>query len=376
MLAPVVAQEVGRRLRDLALVGAVPALLLGGPRDQVLLLHDAAHGPLADRLAVLHVGVDPRVYAPVAVGAAAGLERLDHGLAGGRVLLGLAPGLGAPRVLVAALGHAHHGQDLAEFPPGPKRRHHRRLLRVGQQPRFGARVFFYYLEGRLPHFELQLHLPELHLRLSQHVLQHLDVVGQVVVFLAHGDAFLLGVPAIIPHNLPAPNVGRRPRHAVPFRDLRGWPRSRLQLGHDLHLLLHGNGVPLRVRAPVLALPRGDLVYPVAEHLAALGVAKRPHRPCQALAVLEVVLDGAPPHPCGVSRVGGELAYRHLAGIPVLVPPVAQARPRRIPQLCDGVGVAMVELDEGLYRDLSLLSAVHAASFLFRFGPGFPPQSQW
>lgn len=38
--------------------------------------------------------------------------------------------------------------------------------------------------------------------------------------------------------------------------------------------------------------RGDLVYPVAEHLAALGVAERPHRPCQALAVLEVVLDGA------------------------------------------------------------------------------------
>lgn len=94
--APVVAQEVGRRLGDLALVGAVPALLPGGPRDQVLLLHDAAHGPLADRRAVPRIGVDLGVHAPVAVCAAAGPERLDHGLAGGRAPLGLAPGPGVP----------------------------------------------------------------------------------------------------------------------------------------------------------------------------------------------------------------------------------------------------------------------------------------
>lgn len=70
--APLVAQQVLGRLGDLALVGAVPALLPGGPRDQVLLLHDAARGPLADRRAVPRVGVDLGAHAPVAVGAAAG----------------------------------------------------------------------------------------------------------------------------------------------------------------------------------------------------------------------------------------------------------------------------------------------------------------
>ena len=40
----------------------------------------------------------------------------------------------------------------------------------------------------------------------------------------------------------------------------------------------------------------------------------------------------------------------------------------------GVGVAVVVFDEGLYRDPSLLRAEHAASFLSRFGPRFPPQS--
>lgn len=188
--APLVEQEVGRRLRDLALVRAVPALLPGGAGDQALVPHDVADRPLADRCAVLRVGVDLRVYAPVAVGAAAGLERLDDRLPRCGVLFGLASGLGVPGVFVAALGHARHGQDLTELVFSPQRLHHRRLLLVRQQLWVGALVFFYYLEGRLAHVELELHLPELHLRLAQHVLQHLDVVWQVIVFLAHGNAFL------------------------------------------------------------------------------------------------------------------------------------------------------------------------------------------
>ena len=85
--------------------------------------------------------------APVAVGAATGLECLHHGFPGSGMLLCLAPELRVPRVLVAALGHAHRRQDLAELILVPQRRRHRRLLRVGQQLRVGARVFFYYLEG-------------------------------------------------------------------------------------------------------------------------------------------------------------------------------------------------------------------------------------
>ena len=93
------------------------------------------------------------------------------------MFLGLAFELHVPRVLVAALGHAHHGEQLAELILGPQRRHHRRLLRVGQAVRVGARVFFYYLEGRLAYVELELHLSEPHLRLSQHILKPLDVIA-------------------------------------------------------------------------------------------------------------------------------------------------------------------------------------------------------
>ena len=67
------------------------------------------------------------VHAPAAAGSAAGPGRLDHGLAGVRVPLGPALGLGAPRVPVAALGHAHHGQDLAEPAFSPQRLRHRRV---------------------------------------------------------------------------------------------------------------------------------------------------------------------------------------------------------------------------------------------------------
>lgn len=70
------------------------------------------------------------------------------------------------------------------------------------------------------------------------------------------------------------------------------------------------------------------------------------------------------------RVCGE---HHLADL--FPPPVAQAGPRRVPQLGYRVGVAVVESDEGLDCDLSLFGAEHAASFLSRFGPRSPPQSQ-
>ena len=69
---PLVAQQARGRLGDLALVGAVAPLLLGGAGDQALVPHDTANGPLAG---ACHGG-----DAPVAVCAAAGPERLDDRL--------------------------------------------------------------------------------------------------------------------------------------------------------------------------------------------------------------------------------------------------------------------------------------------------------
>ena len=92
-------------------VGAVAPLLLGGAGDQALAPHDAANGPLAG---ACHGG-----DAPVAACAAAGLERLDDRLSRCGALFGFAFGLGVPGVLVAALGHASHRQDLTELILGP-----------------------------------------------------------------------------------------------------------------------------------------------------------------------------------------------------------------------------------------------------------------
>ena len=300
--APLVAQQVLGRLGNLALVRAAAALLPGGAGDQALVPHDVANRPLADRRAVPRIGVDLGVHAPVAVCAAAGLERLDQGLPGCGVLFVLAFDLGVPGVLVAALGHAHHGQDLAEPVFSPQRLHHRRLLLVRQQLWVGALVFLCCLEGRLAHVQLELHPPELYLRLAQYVLQDLDVVWQVVIFLARGLSLRFGFPAIIAHYLPSPGVGRRPRHAVLLGDLRGRPRPRLQLGDDLHLLLDGNRVPLRVRAPASPLPGDGPAGPIAEVLPAGGIAQPVHGPGKALSVREAAVHGSLPHLQGEPRL--------------------------------------------------------------------------
>lgn len=373
--APLVAQQVLGRLGDLAPVGAVAPLLPGGAGDQALVPHDVADRPLAYRRAVPRIGAGLGVHAPVAVCAAAGPERLDHGLAGGRVPLGLALGLGAPRVLVAALGHARHGQDLAELVFSPQRLHHRRLLLVRRQLWVGALVFFYYLEGRLAHVELELHLPELHLRLSQHVLQDLDVVWQVVEFLAHGLSLRFGLPAIIAHHLPSPGVGRRPRHAVLLGDLRSGSAAGLELGHRLYLLRERDRTRFRARPPVLPLPGGKLVDPVAEVLPAGGIAHPAHGPGEALSVREVVVHGSLPHLQGELGLPLPLRGPDLPMLQIVLVPGPERMPRRVPQLRNRVCVTMIESDEGLDRNPSLFGAEHAASFPSRFGPGSPPQSQ-
>ena len=377
MVLPIlVPQQVAGGLRYLARIGAVAPPPLGRAGGEALLPHDAAHGPLADPRIRPGPGVDLRIYAPVSVGPAALLECGPDGLPGGGALRALAPGQGPLRVLIAALGHAHGGQQLPEAPPPPQRLHHRRLLPVRQPVRVGARVFFYDLEGRLAHVQLELHLSEARLRLSQHVLQLPDVVGKLVDLLGHGKPFLLVSPSIMAHDLPAPCVRRGPRHAVPLGDLRRRARPGLELRDHLHLPLQGHGAPIRARAPAFPLARRIFVDPLAEQLAALGIAERPRRPCQAPAMAEVIVDRGALHRVGVCRVGDGLPDRHHAGPLVFPPPAPERPPVGIPQLGNCVSIAMVEPDECLEGAPSLLLAVcHAMASLNSFGPSSPPQSQ-
>ena len=272
--------------------------------------------------------------------------------------LRLAPGPRAPRAPVAALGHAHRRQDLAELILVPRRRSRRRLLRVGRQLRVGARVFSCYLEGRLANVRPRPRPPGLRLRLAQHVPRHLGAVGRVVEPPARGLSLPLGFPATVAHHLPAPEVGCRSRHAVSLGYLRGGPVPRPGLGDGPHLPLGGNRLPPGPRTSVPSPSRRELADPLAGPLAALGVAKGPRRPCQAPAVLEVVLDGSPPPFGGVPRVRGKPACGHLAGPLVPVSPCSQRGPRRVPELGDGISIAMVEFDEGPCREPSPLLAVH------------------
>ena len=141
--------------------------------------------------------------------------------------------------------------------------------------------------------------------------------------------------------------------------MRGGPRPRLQRGDDLHLPLDGNGVPLRVRAPVLALAGGELVDPAAQRVAALRVAERAHRPAQALAVAETMLGRLSLLAIGEPGLSNHLAHGDFSGLPAFPPPVAQAGSRRVPQLRNRVGAAVAESDEGPDCQPALLCAVHA-----------------
>lgn len=51
------------------------------------------------------------------------------------------------------------------------------------------------------------------------------------------------------------------------------------------------------------------------------------------------------------------------------------RVARVSLLLVAAAAGLVVLDEGLYRDPSLLRAEHATILLSLFGPGFPLQSQ-
>lgn len=196
--------------------------------------------------------------------------------------------------------------------------------------------------------------------------------GRSSYSLLAGGPFSSVPPGIIAHDLPSPHVGRRPRHAVPLGDFRGSAGPRLQLCDDSDSLLDGDGVPLGVRAALLPLAGRQLVDPLAQRHAAFRIAERPHRPGQALAVLQVVVRGGSGLPVGVHRLAmAVLADGDLAGRLVLLPPRAQGVPVGKAQRGDGVGDAVVKFDVSFYGELPLLLAVHAASFLVPFWSRIP-----
>ena len=210
-----VSQQVIRCLRDLALVGAAAASPLGCARNEPLFTHDGTHGPFTDVLGAtsLQGGENPSV----AIGAIACLKGVDSILPGSCTLFRLAFGAGTPCVLVAALGHIECLQQLAELMPGPQALDHHCLLRVAQPVRVGALVFFYYLKRGLAHIKLELHASELFLFLAQHLSGLFKVIGQTVVFPAHGGTLLLfPVPVIIADGLPSPYARRVSGYSVIF----------------------------------------------------------------------------------------------------------------------------------------------------------------
>ena len=89
---------------------------------------------------------------------------------------------------------------------------------------------------------------------------------------------------------------------------------------------------------------------------------------------EVVVHGSLPHLQGELGLPLPLRGPDLPMLQIVLVPGPERMPRRVPQLRNRVCVAMIESDEGLDCDPSLFGAEHAASFLSRFGPRFPPQS--
>lgn len=92
-------------------------------------------------------------------------------------------------------------------------------------------------------------------------------------------------------------------------------------------------------------------------------------------MVRVVLDRLASHFRDVLRLALVLGDGRFVRLPVFAPPVPQRMPVGVAELRYRVSVAMVESDECLYRDSSLLLVACVASFPFRFGPGFPSQSQ-
>ena len=115
------------------------AALPGGAGDQPpsLMMPRTVHSPIAAPSP--HRRWPGRTHAPVAVSRRA-FGRLDDRLRAQRSF-GLASGPGVPGVFVAALGHSHHGQDLAEPVFNPQRLLYRRLLLVRRRLWVSALVF-------------------------------------------------------------------------------------------------------------------------------------------------------------------------------------------------------------------------------------------
>lgn len=163
--------------------------------------------------------------------------------------------------------------------------------------------------------------------------------------------------------------------AVLLGDLRSGSAAGLELGHRLHLLRERDRARFRARPPVLALPGGELVDPAAEALPAGGIAHPAHGPGEALSVREAIVHGGPPHLQGELGLPPPLRGPDLPMPQIVLVPGPERMPRRVPRLRNRVCMAMIESDEGLDCNPSLFGAEHAASFLSRFGPGSPPQSQ-
>lgn len=160
-------------------------------------------------------------------------------------------------------------------------------------------------------------------------------------------------------HLLAPYVRHYARHAVPIVDLGGGPVPTLQLGDGPNLLQRDPPPAQSGRRHGLPLAGCELIYPLDQAFPALRVSHGPHGARQALAMVEIMVDGRLPHLQGEPGLAGGLARTDLPVFPVIVPPAAEGLPVGIPQLRNGVRVRIPELDKCLDGSPSLLQAVHA-----------------